>query len=72
MKLLTIKEAKAMGFVEQTRVSDPTEVIDTQWGELSIMDWLINEKIRIEKDITRVAEIVENRKAYVSLWVNPI
>jgi len=68
--MITVQEAKERKLMEQTEPSDPMERIETQWGMISIIDWLYKEKFRIELDETRIAEIVEDRRAYVSLWVN--
>lgn len=51
--------------------SFPQEHIKTINGEIPCLKWLELEKIRIEKDVDRVAVIVKKLRK-VSLWVNRI
>lgn len=52
--------------------SNPHEGIHTQWGTLTVKDWLTNEYTRITKDPTRHAEIRTNASGQVSLFVNQV
>ena len=51
---------------------NPDERIDTQYGNLTYLDWLKNEKERIEKDPTRTAEISTEGWFTVGLRVNEV
>ena len=51
--------------------SSPTEMIDCQYGRISIKEWLGKEKERINADPTRTAEIRKQGKR-IGLFVDKV
>ena len=52
--------------------NEPDVMIDTQYGNIPYLHWLEKEKKRIEKDPTRIAEIVTAKNGEVALFANLI
>lgn len=68
---MTKQEARDLGFVQLYEWSAPREMLDTQYGRISVRNWLSWEKRRIESDPERAAEIVEHC-GFLALFVDPV
>lgn len=72
--LVTVKMAQAHGLFPLTIAQSPDTQICIGDGASSIryIEWLATEQERITRHGDRQAEIVEDGKGEVSLWVNPV
>jgi hypothetical protein len=74
LELMTIKQAQARGLSQLTLTQSPD--IELQVGDgassMRYIDWLVAEQERITWDGDRQAEIVQDSKGGVSLWVDPV
>ena len=72
--LLTVKKAQARGLCPLTMAQSPDTQIRIGDGGSSMryIEWLATEQERITRYGDRQAEIVEESKGEVSLWVNPV
>jgi len=69
-------QQKVIGLIQLTNRRHVESSIITAQGEIPFLRWLLLEKIRIEKDPTRKAEIIfgnkrDHLKNTVALYVNP-
>lgn len=69
--LIKIKTAQDKGLVEFYKFSSPSEKIQTQYGVLSIIEWLREEQKRISLKKGRTAKIVKDN-GKVALFVNDV
>lgn len=66
------REAQDLGLFQLTTWSWKTSKIKSQYGEVTIAEWLRMEQKRITSDPERVALVVENKGGgYLALFVNP-
>lgn len=72
--LITIKKAQEHGLSPLTIAQLPDSQICIGDGASSVryIEWLATEQERITRYGDRQAEIVEDNKGEVSLWVNPV
>ena len=72
--LITVKKAEAHGLFPLTIAQSPGTQICIGDGASSVryIEWLAIEQERITRHGDRQAEIVEDGKGEVSLWVNPV
>jgi hypothetical protein len=72
--LITVKKAQAHGLFPLTIAQPPDTHICIGDGASSrrYIEWLATEQERITRHGDRQAEIVEDGKGEVSLWVNPV
>ena len=52
--------------------SDPSDIIESQYGAVTIKVWLKKEKIRILNDPLRIAYIETNGLGQIALFVNDV
>ena len=64
-------EQDAVSLMQLTDWSPSNEMIDTQYGRITIKEWLDKEKERITSDSTRRAEIF-SRGNYLALYVDGV
>jgi len=69
---MTEEQAKKMGLVQLYKYSPKNEKLDTQYGRITIERWLMKEKSRIGRNISRIVRIVENDNGMLALFVNPV
>lgn len=74
LTLITVKKAQAHGLFPLTIAQSPDTQICVGDGASSrrYIEWLATEQERITRHGDRQAEIVEDGKGDVSLWVNPV
>ena len=74
LELMTIKQAQALGLSQLTLTQSPEIGLRVGDGASSMryIDWLVAEQERITWDGDRQAEIVQDSKGGVSLWVDPV
>jgi hypothetical protein len=74
LELMTIKQAQALGLSQLTLAQSPDIELRVGDGASSMryIDWLVAEQGRITWDGDRQAEIVQDSKGGVSLWVDPV
>ena len=70
-----MKEKQIIGLIQLTKRRNKTSTIITNKGKVPFIEWLLLEKIRIEKDPTRRSEIIDgNKRGYLkdttALYVN--
>ncbi len=58
--------------IQLTYFKSPSELIDTQYGVVPVLKWLESEKVRIEQDPERRAEIRKSKRSKVALFVKPV
>jgi len=52
--------------------SDPSDIIVSQYGDVTIKVWLKKEKERILADVSRTAKIKTNGLGQITLFVNDV
>lgn len=72
MSCCATEEAEAKGLVQLFKYSHKNSKIKSQYGVVSIAEWLQKEKERIENDSSRIAEITKSRNGMMTLFVNPV
>jgi hypothetical protein len=74
LALITVQKAQAHGLCPLTIAQAPDTQIRIGDGVSSMryIEWLATEQERITRHGDRQAEIVEESKGNVSLWVNPV
>jgi hypothetical protein len=74
LEFMTIKQAQALGLSQLTLTQAPDRQLRVGDGASSMryLDWLAAEQERITWDGDRQAEIVQDGKGGVSLWVDPV
>lgn len=70
----TVEQAQALGLSPLTLEQSPDTELRVGDGTSSMryIDWLVAEQERITWHGDRQAEIVEDGKGHVSLWVDPV
>ena len=74
LEFMTITQAQALGLSQLTLTQAPERSLRVGDGASSMryIDWLAAEQERITLDGDRQAEIVQDDKGDVSLWVDPV
>ena len=72
LDLITVEQAEVLGLSPLTLAKSPDIQMRVGDGATSVpyIEWLVAERERIRWDGERRAEIVEDSKGDVSLWVN--
>ena len=72
LDLITVEQAEVLGLSPLTLTQSPDVQLRVGDGAISVryIEWLVAERERIRWDGDRRAEIVEDNKGDVSLWVN--
>ena len=69
--LKTEEEVTALQLIEIYKFNDGETLLDSQYGKISYVPWLMLEATRINKDPSRTAAIVNRGKRF-ALFVNDV
>lgn len=68
--MISRSQAQASGLIELTYPSDPDDTIETIHGRLTIHEWCLSERIRLELGGRKAQVVIHN--GLVSVWTNPV